>query len=105
MLGVYDVDVDRRPLAQPEGPTGHWLDARSRYDALKLRVLWATVALSCVVHLGALFLWTVRPNLSGIGIEKEELTSERLRVRLAAIQKPEPAPVPVPPQQSVAPEK
>jgi hypothetical protein len=101
---VRDLDVDRRPLAPSESPA-YWLDARGRYDALKLRVLWATVALSCAVHLGALFLWTARPNVWGIGIEKEEMASERLRVRLAAIQKPEPAPVPVPPQTSVAPQK
>jgi hypothetical protein len=83
----------------------HWQDEpRNRYDALTLRILWVTIALSCLVHLSALVLWQERPVFRGPGVDAEDARpSDRLRVRLAAISKAEPAPAP--PQGSVAPAK
>jgi len=72
----------------------HWLDERYRHETVIVRTLWVTIALSLLVHLAVLFLWLPRtPLLTPRGVQ-EELASDRLQVRLAAI--PKPAPVQTP---------
>jgi len=80
----------------------YWLDDdRYRHEAVTVRTIWLTIALSLLVHLSA-FLWL--PQLRMLPLEGEEpgLASDRLQVRLAAIPTPAPAPAPEPPRAIVA---
>jgi hypothetical protein len=80
----------------------YWLDDnRYRHEAVTVRTLWLTIALSLLVHLSA-FLWL--PKLRILPLEGEEpaLASDRLQVRLAAIPKPAPEPTPEPPRPILA---
>src|SRR5689334_13596129 len=80
----------------------YWLDDdRYRHEAVTVRTLWLTLALSLLVHLSA-FLWL--PQLHILPTEGEEpgLASDRLQVRLAAIPQPVPPPPPEPPRTIIA---
>jgi hypothetical protein len=81
----------------------HWLDEpRYQHEAVTVRTLWVTIALSLLVHVAALLLWLPRTPLLGLPGEGKELANERLQVRLAAIPKPAPVPTPEPTKEIVA---
>jgi hypothetical protein len=70
---------------------------------LNVRTLWVTIALSLLVHVAALFLWLPRIPLLGLPGDGQDLTNDRLQVRLAAIPKPAPVQTPEPRKDIVAP--
>ena len=81
----------------------HWLDEpRYRHELVNVRTLWVTLALSLLVHLAALFLWLARTPLLALPGDGQELASDRLQVRLAAIPKPAPVQTPEPTKEIVA---
>ena len=75
-------------------------DDRYRHEAVTVRTLWLTIALSLLVHVSA-FLWL--PQLHILPLEGEEpgLATDRLQVRLAAIPQPAPVPTPEPPPRQI----
>jgi hypothetical protein len=81
----------------------HWLDEpRYGHELVNVRTLWVTLALSLLVHLAALFLWLARTPLLALPGDGQELASDRLQVRLAAIPKPAPVQTPEPTKEIVA---
>lgn len=81
----------------------HWLDdSRYRHEVVTVRTLWVTLALSLLVHVGALFLVLQQTRLLAPADEGPELASERMQVRLAAVPRPAPVPTPEPPREIVA---
>jgi hypothetical protein len=81
----------------------HWLDEpRYRHELVNVRTLWVTLALSLLVHLAVLFLWLPRTPLLALPGDGQELASDRLQVRLAAIPKPAPVQTPEPTKEIVA---
>lgn len=81
----------------------HWLDEpRYRHELVNVRTLWVTLALSLLVHLAVLFLWLPRTPLLALPGDGQELASDRLQVRLAAIPKPVPVQTPEPTKEIAA---
>src|SRR6266581_1525001 len=82
----------------------YWFDdSRYRHEAVTVRTIWVTIALSLLVHLAALFLWIPRSRLFAPGEQEAGLASDRLQVRLAAIPTPAPVQMPEPRREIVAP--
>jgi outer membrane biosynthesis protein TonB len=80
----------------------YWLDDdRYRHEAVTVRTLWLTIALSLLVHLAA-FLWAPQFRILPLEGEESGLASDRLQVQLAAIPRPAPVPTPEPPREIVA---
>jgi outer membrane biosynthesis protein TonB len=74
----------------------YWPDESSyRHEAVTVRTLWLTIALSLLIHFGAL-LWLPQVRLLTPGEETQELAADRLEVRLAALSPPPPAQTPTP---------
>jgi hypothetical protein len=92
----------------------HWVDElRTRQDVVTVPRVWVTIAVSILIHLAVLFLWTPPTHLLNPGEEAEAQNAERLEVVLEApptptpsSPPPEPAPVqaprPAPPRPSRA---
>jgi len=82
----------------------HWLDApRYRNEGVTIPRIWVMVVLSLLIHSAALFGWLPRTGLMAPWAPEEDLSKERLQVRLAASPPPSPpAPPPEPPRQVIA---
>jgi outer membrane biosynthesis protein TonB len=76
-------------------------DDRYRHEAVTVRTLWLTIALSLLVHLAA-FLWVPQFLIPPLEGDEPGLASDRLQVRLAAIPQPVPPPPPEQPREIVA---
>jgi outer membrane biosynthesis protein TonB len=82
---------------------GHWLDeGRYQHEGVTVPRIWVTIALSLLVHGVALFLWLPQTRLVAPWSPEQDLASERLQVRMAAIPSPAPATLPQPPREMVA---
>jgi len=80
----------------------YWLDDnRYRHEAVTVRTLWLTIALSLLVHLAA-FLWVPQFRILPLEGDEPGLANDRLQVRLAAIPQPVPPPPPERPREIIA---
>ena len=84
---------------------GHWLDEdRYRHEIVAVAVpaLWVTIVLSLLIHGAVLFLWVAQTKLFAPWSPEQDLTNERLQVRLTQPPAPKPATEPEPPREIVA---
>ncbi|MGH8713798.1 MAG: hypothetical protein ACREYB_07315 [Casimicrobiaceae bacterium] len=77
-----------------------------RHEAVTVRTLWLTIALSLLIHFAAL-LWLPHVRLLTPGDETAPLAADRLQVQLAALSAPPPAQTaaPAPPPETASPPK
>ena len=82
---------------------GHWLDeGRYRHEGVTIPRIRVTFALSLLVHAAVLFLWLPHTKLLAPWSPEQDLTNERLQVRLARVPSPAPPTPPPPPREMVA---
>jgi len=80
-----------------------WFDEpRTRQDVVAVPILWLTIALSILIHVGALFLGIPRTPLFATKGPEQDEANERLQVQLAAQVRPTPPPQQFSPERPVS---